>query len=300
MIDMKNDAVTQLERQVDVLIIGGGVGGLTLAQWLTGLGRSWCLLERESHLGGPLATSEYVLKWIPGQAQISGRDYLAAMVAQIDPANCELQTQLSAVKVGTDLSLGDFACTLSNGDSLRAKKLVFACGATPFSPFTESERVIVGPGLQKIAHIAAGQRVAVLGGGDNAADHALILAEMGAVVTMLVRGQLRVSAALMQQLRQNAAIVIRTGCQNIELNANAESVLVQGERYDYAAVYFGYQVSQQLNAFPELKTAAGALQAGVFAIGDMTEPVFPNILLTQGQAAVVAKQIDFELSRDAS
>jgi len=300
MIDMKNDAVTQLERQVDVLIIGGGVGGLTLAQWLTGLGRSWCLLERESHLGGPLAISEYVLKWIPGQAQISGRDYLTAMVAQIDLANCELSAQLSAVTMDMDLNQPEFACTLSHGGKLRAKKLVFACGATPFSPFPESERVIVGPGLQKIAHITAGQRVAVLGGGDNAADHALILAEMGVTVKMLVRGQLRVSAALMQQLRQNAAIVIKTDCQSIELSTVDESVLVQGERYDYAAVYFGYQPSNQLRAFPALNKIDGQFQAGVFAIGDMTEPAFPNILLTQGQAAVVAKQIDFELSRDAS
>ncbi|MGL6039926.1 MAG: NAD(P)-binding protein, partial [Deefgea sp.] len=84
-------------RNVDVLIIGGGVGGLTLAQWLTGLGRSWCIVEREQQLGGPLASSEYILKWIPGQAQVSGRDYLAAMIAQIDVAHCVLGAQLSAV-----------------------------------------------------------------------------------------------------------------------------------------------------------------------------------------------------------
>lgn len=288
-----------LERNVDVLIIGGGVGGLTLAQWLTGLGRTWRIVEREAALGGALADSQYILKWIPGQAAMSGRDYLAAMAAQIDTEHCSLATQLDMVQVGTDLSQGNFVCSLSNGELIHAKKLVFACGATPFSPFPESERVIVGAGLQKIAHIAAGQRVAVLGGGDNAADHALILAEMGVAVTMLVRGKLRASAALLQQLQQQPTIVLKTDCQEFALAATAEGVVVQGEHYDYAAVYFGYQVSPQLKAFPTLKTAKGALLDGVFAVGDMTQPEFPNILLTQGQAAVVAKQIDFELSRDA-
>jgi thioredoxin reductase len=287
-------------RKVDVLIIGGGIGGLTLAQWLTGLGRSWRIVEREAALGGPLADSQYILKWIPGQAEISGRDYLAAMVAQIDAAQCALNAQLNVVNVAADLSQGDFVCSLSNGELIHAKKLVFACGATPFSPFPESERVIVGAGLQKISHIAAGQRVAVLGGGDNAADHALILAEMGVAVTMLARGKLRVSAALVQQLHQNAAIVMKTECEEIELVATEDGVIAQGEHYDYAAVYFGYQASPQLNAFPVLKTAAGALREGAFAIGDMTQPEFPNILLTQGQAAVVAKQIDFELSHSAT
>jgi thioredoxin reductase len=285
-----------VERKVDVLIVGGGVGGLTLAQWLTGLGRSWLIVEQAAVLGGPLANSDYILKWIPGQAEISGRDYLAAMVAQIDAAHCARATQLSAVAVDADVGQGEFVCTLSHGDVIHAKKMVFACGATPFSPFPESARVIVGPGLQKIAHIAAGQRVAVLGGGDNAADHALILAEMGVAVTMLVRGQLRTSAALLQQIRQQPMILICTDCQELVLSTNATGVQVQGEHYDYAAVYFGYQASPQLQAFPVLKTAAGALRDGVFAIGDMTQPEFPNILLTQGQAAVVAKQIDAQLS----
>ena len=286
-------------RKVDVLIIGGGIGGLTLAQWLTGLGRSWRIVEREAQLGGPLADSQYILKWIPGMAEISGRDYLAAMVAQIDAAQCALGTQLSAVKVAADLSQSDFVCSLSNGELIHAKKLVFACGATPFSPFPEAERVIVGAGLQKISHIAAGQRVAVLGGGDNAADHALILAEMGVAVTVLVRGKLRASAALLQQLRQNSAIEIKTDCGDVELVATPDGVTVQGEHYDYAAVYFGYQASPQLNEFPILTTTSGALREGVFSIGDMTQPEFPNVLLTQGQAAVVAKQIDAQLSHAA-
>lgn len=294
MID-KNGEATATVRKVDVCIIGAGVGGLTLAQWLTGLGRSWCIVERESHLGGPLATSDYILKWIPSHAQISGRDYLAAMVAQIDTTHCERAAQLSKVLVRDEADFR-FECVLSNGVLVQAKKLVFACGATPFSPYSIAERVIVGPGLQKIAHIHAGQRVAVLGGGDNAADHALILAEMGVFVTMWVRGQLRASAAFLQQIQHNAAIAIKTNCQSIDVSADADSVLVQGERYDYAAVYFGYQVSQQLNVFPELIKSAGELHEGVFVIGDMTQPEFPNILLTQGQAAVVAKQIDTQLS----
>ncbi|WP_288842251.1 FAD-dependent oxidoreductase [uncultured Deefgea sp.] len=280
---------------VEVLIIGGGVGGLTLAQWLTGLGRSWRIVEREAYLGGPLAHSQYVLKWIPGWPAVSGRDYMAAILAGIDTAHCELSGELTQIEMD-EIDPG-WRCQLSNGRGMRAKKLVFACGAAPVSPFAPAERVIVGPGLQKIAHLQTGHRVLVLGGGDNAAEHALILQEMGCSVVMLVRSALRASAVLAQQLRA-AQIDLRVHGDALPLNVSASGVELFGESYDYAAVYYGYQPSTAATVFPLLYGPDQRISRDVFILGDMSGPSYPNILLTQGQAAVVAKQIDHALSGD--
>ncbi|WP_254456712.1 FAD-dependent oxidoreductase [Deefgea piscis] len=280
---------------VDVLIIGGGVGGLTLAQWLTGLGRSWRIVEREAYLGGPLAHSQYVLKWIPGWPAVSGRDYMAAIVAGIETAHCELACELTQIQ--RNQIDPAWRCQLSNGRAMVAKKLVFACGAAPVSPFAPAERVIVGPGLQKIAHLQTGDRVLVLGGGDNAAEHALILQEMGCSVVMLVRHALRASSVLAQQLRASQ-IDFRVYGDALPLNVSASGIELFGESYDYAAVYYGYQPSTVVTDFPVLYGPEQQISRDVFILGDMTGPTYPNILLTQGQAAVVAKQIDHALSGD--
>jgi phytoene dehydrogenase-like protein len=45
----------QLKQQYDVIIIGGGIGGLTAAALLSKTGLSVCVLEKEPHVGGYLA-----------------------------------------------------------------------------------------------------------------------------------------------------------------------------------------------------------------------------------------------------
>src|SRR6267378_4020312 len=43
----------------EVVVVGGGVGGLTAAALLAARGLNVCLLERQSHLGGCVATIEH-------------------------------------------------------------------------------------------------------------------------------------------------------------------------------------------------------------------------------------------------
>src|SRR6185369_4711538 len=43
----------------DVVVVGGGIGGLTVAALLSARGLSTCLLERQSQVGGCIARVEY-------------------------------------------------------------------------------------------------------------------------------------------------------------------------------------------------------------------------------------------------
>jgi thioredoxin reductase len=274
---------------IDVLIVGGGIGGITLAQWLTGLGRSWRIVERDSALGGALKNSDYALKWIPALPDVSGRQYLAQMRAGIDQQYCWLNTEVAAINIADR-----FHCQLSCGLSIQAKKIVFACGASPYSPFAATERIIVGAGLEQFNAIKPGARIAVLGGGDNALEHALLLHQRGCTVELYVRNELRASAAFLSQLQQTP-IKVHTQCQNLNPVAVGEYIQLGDELYDYACVYYGYQPSPILKQFPQLLLTDSSPVEGVYTIGDMTQPKYPNILLTQGQAAQLAKQLDADL-----
>ena len=43
----------------DVVVVGGGIGGLTVAALLSARGMNVCLLERQSQVGGCIARVEY-------------------------------------------------------------------------------------------------------------------------------------------------------------------------------------------------------------------------------------------------
>ncbi|WP_273429727.1 NAD(P)/FAD-dependent oxidoreductase [Chitinibacter tainanensis] len=282
--------------QVEVLIVGGGIAGLTLAQWLSGLERRWLLLER-GELGGCLRESDYPLKWVPGFADISGRDYVARLLAQVPTEHCRSHTTLASIAPSP---AGGWQGTLSTGESWAAQRVVLACGVAPYAPFAPHPRLIVGPGLMQLAHLQAGDAVAILGGGDNALEHALLLHARGCVVTVYTRGAFRASKA-MYQAASHAGISLQSYTPVDELaDAPAGLCLPQlsGQPvYAAVAVYYGYRPPAILAEFPALRGASGAgLAAGVDMIGDMREDPDPNLLLAQGQAAQLAKQLDRQLA----
>ena len=46
----------------DVVVVGGGIGGLTVAALLSARGLNTCLLERQSQVGGCIARVEFSYK----------------------------------------------------------------------------------------------------------------------------------------------------------------------------------------------------------------------------------------------
>ncbi|MBE9607859.1 FAD-dependent oxidoreductase [Chitinilyticum piscinae] len=278
----------------EVLIIGGGVGGLTLAQWLSGMGHRWLLLEAAAQAGGALAHSDYPLKWIPGFAGISGRQYMARVLAEVDAARLLCGDQPETVEV---LRHG-FALQTRLGRNVRVRSLALACGARPFSPYPPAPRLLVGPGLAALAEVVPGMRVAVLGGGDNALEHALILARRGCAVSVLARGAIRGSALLRQQVVAEPAIAVHEHCGALQPACDMAGVSLAGQRYDYACVFYGYEPVPVLAQFPQLAVnGLPAEERGVFWLGDMTRPAYASVLLTQGEAAVVARKLDDYLQR---
>ncbi|XZG70912.1 FAD-dependent oxidoreductase [Chitinibacteraceae bacterium HSL-7] len=268
---------------VDVLIIGGGVAGLTARQWLSGLGWRTALVERQNDVGGALADSAYPVKWLPGWGEVTGQAFIARLCAEAGHGAMWCNDAVSRAQYdGTHWQLA-----LQSGATLRARAVIAACGARAYSPYPEHPRLIVGAQLAALQALGAA-RVAVLGGGDNALEHALWLADQGAQVTVLARAALRGAAALLARVEACRAIHVLTGVGALQPAPDAGGVTVSGQRFDAAAVFFGYRPAS--SGVAVLDAADPAQQ--LYVIGDMAAPRFPNVLSAQGEAAVAAKTID--------
>ena len=130
-----------------------------------------------------------------------------------------------------------------------------------------------------------------MGGGDNAFENAVWLAEQGAKVDIYAR---HVRAQRLWQNRCSQAHV-HVGTYDLQ----AASMSVNGESYDAWAVFYGWQacVPAGLNlvldehGFVATNGLGLTSHAGVYAIGEVTQKQHPCIATAMAEGVVAAKAI---------
>ena len=114
-----------------VLVLGGGLAGMTAALALAGLGVECDLLERQAHLGGNLQVA-YTLegghcRWLDQQALLAG------LVERLQRAE-RVRAWTGAELVGCSGTQGDLAAQVRVGEEIRTERygaLIVATGAEP-------------------------------------------------------------------------------------------------------------------------------------------------------------------------
>ena len=110
-----------------VLVLGGGLAGMTAALTLSRLGVACDLVEREPHLGGNLRKSHRTLEGLDARA------LLASLVERLRRAE-GVRTWTEAELVGWSGVRGDFSAQIRVDDQIQAERygaLVLATGAEP-------------------------------------------------------------------------------------------------------------------------------------------------------------------------
>ena len=210
--------------QVKTLIIGSGPAGYTAAIYAARADLK-PLLYTGMEPGGQLTTTTEVDNF-PGYPD--GVDGPTMMV--------ELQKQ--AERFGTEVRIGHIGkvefskeaggihkAFVDDGTEIQAKSIIISTGATAKYLGLPSEQRLRGGGVSACAvcdgFFYKGQEVAIVGGGDTAAEEATYLANICSKVTMLVRKDVMRASKVMQRR------VIDT--PNIELRYNTEIDEVIGD-----------------------------------------------------------------------
>ena len=195
----------------DLLIVGGGVAGLTAAMTAARTGRTTRVLTGES-LGGHLVSIERIDGYPGFPDGIPGYDLCPIIQEQAVGAGAEFTASEATALHAED---GSWRVITSQGD-VRARAVVIATGTTLKTLGIPGEEQFRGKGVSHCASCDApllrNRIVGVVGGGDSALQEALTLAQHASRVIILHRGTaFSAQVAYVQQVQQNPKIEVRFG-----------------------------------------------------------------------------------------
>jgi thioredoxin reductase (NADPH) len=209
-----------LTKEVEIIIVGAGIAGLSAALTAARLGRSTLVLTGDV-LGGHLLNIEKIDGY-PGFADgIAGYDLCPIAQEQAMAAGAEF-----ALASATGIEHTDDHWLLNTaGETYRARSIILATGTELLTLDVPGESLLRGKGVSQCASCDApllrDQTAVVAGGGDSALQEALVLAEHCAEVFIVHHGE--------EYLAQSAYIHAAKQNPKIKAKPNSEITAILGQ-----------------------------------------------------------------------
>jgi len=198
-------------RYYDLIVIGGGPTGLTAALYGAREGMNVLVVER-SALGGQAGITER-LDNFPGFPEgVTGAEFADRLTQQAGRFGVEM---LKAQEVtGIRAEAESRYVQTADGEEYGARAVLIATGSTYRRLGVPGEDDLIGAGIHFCATCDGpfykGQPVAVIGGGNSAAEESLFLTRFASQVTLLVRGAaLSASQVVADKVREHPEITVR-------------------------------------------------------------------------------------------
>lgn len=170
----------------DMIVIGGGPAGYTAALYAARAGLSVAVIERLG-AGGQMALTAEIDNYPGFPEGVDGFTLAENMKKQAERFGAETKsTEVLGLSLAADPKVIETAA-----GTLAARTVVIATGANPRELGLEEERSLVGRGVSYCAHCDGmfyrGKTVAVVGGGNSAAEDALLLSRVAKKVILIHR-----------------------------------------------------------------------------------------------------------------
>ena len=195
--------------EVDVLIIGSGPAGYTAAIYASRAGLK-TLLYKGDQPGGQLTITSDVENY-PGYPNgIMGPEMMIDFENQANRFGSVIKNGM--IK-SVNFSTKKLSAISDDGDNIIAKTVIISTGASAKWLNIESEQRLNGKGVSACAvcdgFFFKNQDVAVVGGGDTAAEEALYLSKLTNKVYLIVRrDEMRASIIMQNRIKENDKIEI--------------------------------------------------------------------------------------------
>jgi thioredoxin reductase (NADPH) len=205
--------IIRLMEVLKTLIIGSGPAGYTAAIYAARADLK-PVLYTGMEPGGQLTTTTEVDNF-PGYPEgVDGPTMMVQLQQQAERFGTEVRVEMIEKVILSKTEGGVHKAFTASGTELQAKTIIISTGATAKYLGLPSEQRLRGGGVSACAvcdgFFYKGQEVAIVGGGDTAAEEATYLANICTKVTMLVRkGGMRASKAMQHRVNNTPNIDLR-------------------------------------------------------------------------------------------
>lgn len=256
------------EISCDALVLGAGPAGLTAAIYLKRANQDVRIIKGK--VPSALAWAHEIGNY-PGVAGVSGPELLARMEAQATALGIEIiHDDVIALTLDMDPKM-----VSTKGTFVMARAVVIATGKGVRKPELDGEETFIGKGVSYCATcdgpLYKDRPVIVLGADDEAADDVLILEQMGARVTWILKVTTRDATGIKPETLDAIA---RAGIPVIE---SAKNLRITGDEVVRSIV---------------VDTASGSRELPADCIFVMTSVPTANVLGKAGVALTERKSID--------
>lgn len=300
-----------------MIIIGAGPAGVSAAMWCDEIGLDTLLLEQNEEIGGQLLWIFNPIRNYLGVQTESGRELRDIFAAQIEDADFDLWTNVEIESA--DLRAKRIG--LRSGEQLQSIAIIIATGVRRRKLGIPGEAEFAGAGVVESAwrdrEFLRGKDVCVIGGGEAAAENALMLAEICPTVTVVYREkQLSARREFRDRLISNHTITVFTeahvkrilGSNCVEAvevmrrdSLKPFQIAVQGVLIRIGvepnSELFKDQLEIDSKGYLKVNCEQETSIENVFAVGDISAPLAPTISAATGAGAIAAKVVAGRINR---
>lgn len=299
-----------MESSQKIIVVGGGVAGLSAAIWLGDLGLECIVVERASETGGQLHRIYTDITNYPGIKGISGAEF--AKILHEQAKSFGVSFEKDEVR---SISVERSQVGLMSGNVVEYDALLIASGVRRRRLGVEGEIEFEGKGIlesgAKNPEAVAGNTVVVVGGGDAAVENAAILAGFAEKVVLIHRGsRFRARSPIVDTALKYENVEVRmktvvtkfvgdellSGVLTRDVENGSETLIGAQNALIRIGVApntepFSDVVKLDKDGYIEVDCECKTSTEGIYAVGDVAFKVSPTIATAIGTGSTAAKSI---------
>lgn len=305
---VKEEDLTVVEKNYDVIIVGGGPAGSAAAIYTARKGLKVAVVA--DRVGGQVKETVGIENLI-SVPQTTGQQLALNLMSHMKDYPIDILEHRRVEKV--DLVGTDKVLTTTAGDKLIAPAVIVATGASWRKLNVPGEQEYIGRGVAFCPHCDGpfykGKHVAVVGGGNSGIEAAIDLAGICSKVTVLeFADSLKADQVLQEKLRSLPNVELFVNSQTVEVIGNGEKVTgirVKDRQTDEERVieldgiFVQIGLAANSGAFREvvdtnrpgeivIDSHCRTSIPGIYAAGDVSTVPYKQIIISMGEGAKAA------------
>ena len=297
-------------KEFDIVIVGGGPGGLTAGMYASRSELNTVCLEKLMP-GGQIANTELVEDY-PGFESISGPE----LAKRIENHAIKFGLKIEYDNVNKIKLDGRYRIVEADGDTYKAKAVIVATGGHPRLLGVPGEKEYSGRGVSYCAicdgAFFKGQVIAVVGGGDAAVEEGMYLTKFGSKVYVIHRrDQLRAEKIIQKRAFDNPkmefiwdTVVTKVNGGDIIESIDLKNVktgetrtMPVGALFPFIGFVpnsdiFDFEVERDDGGYIITDTSMQTNVKGVYAIGDVRKQLCKQVTNAVGDGTTAAVAAD--------